>query len=151
MKKLLIISLVLSVISVVGFGLAGRVAAYDPLGGVCGQNGASNSAACNSDKSTSGNTAVRIIGDVLTIMSYIAGFAAVIMIIIGGFQYIIAGGDSNQINNAKNVLLGALIGLAVVVLAQVLVHFVINRFATAASATSTSAGCTNNGTKAPTC
>ncbi len=49
------------------------------------------------------------------------------MIIIGGFKYVTSTGDSASISSAKNTILYALVGLAVVSLAQVLVHFVLNK------------------------
>ncbi len=64
---------------------------------------------------------------VVNIFSFIVGFAAVIMIIIGGFRYITSGGDSNATSGAKNTILYAIIGLVVVALAQVIVQFVINK------------------------
>ena len=59
------------------------------------------------------------------ILSYFVGVVAIIMIIMGGFKYITSGGDANNITNAKNTLLYALVGLAVAALAQVLVEFVL--------------------------
>lgn len=68
---------------------------------------------------------------VVSILSFIVGVAAVIMIIIGGFKYITSSGDSNNIASAKNTILYAIIGLVVAVLAQVLVRFIINQAAPA--------------------
>lgn len=66
---------------------------------------------------------------VVSILSFIVGVAAVIMIIIGGFKYITSGGDSANIASAKNTILYAIIGLVVAVLAQVIVRFVLNQAA----------------------
>jgi len=66
---------------------------------------------------------------VVGLLSFIVGVAAVIMIIIGGFKYIISGGDSSSISSAKNTILYAVIGLVVAVLAQVIVRFVLNQAA----------------------
>lgn len=70
---------------------------------------------------------------VVSILSFIVGVAAVIMIIIGGFKYITSSGDSNNIQSAKNTILYAIVGLVVAVLAQVLVRFVINQATTDSS------------------
>jgi hypothetical protein len=51
---------------------------------------------------------------------------AVIMIIYGGFRYITSGGDSNRVGSAKNTLIYAIIGLIIVALAQLIVHFVLS-------------------------
>lgn len=75
---------------------------------------------------TSGLTLDKIIKAVLSILSWIIGVVAVIMVIISGFKYITSGGDSNAVSSAKNTLIYALIGIAIVSLAQFLVHFVLN-------------------------
>jgi hypothetical protein len=72
------------------------------------------------------NTFKSIARNVVGIMSYVIGAVAVIMLIIAGFKYVIAGGDTNAITSAKNTLIYALVGLAIAVLAQALVHWVLN-------------------------
>ncbi|HUD06391.1 MAG TPA: hypothetical protein VMR34_00740 [Candidatus Saccharimonadales bacterium] len=68
----------------------------------------------------------KIIGTVLNILSLVVGIAAVVMIIVAGLRYILSGGESQNVNNAKNTLIYAVVGLVVVALAQIIVHFVIN-------------------------
>lgn len=62
----------------------------------------------------------------VTILSMVVGILAVIMIVYAGLKYVTSGGDSAKVGSAKNTLVYALIGLVVAVLAQVMVHFVIN-------------------------
>jgi len=69
----------------------------------------------------------------VNIFSAIVGFIAVIMIIVGGVKYITSGGDSGNISGAKNTIIFALVGLVIVALAQVIVHFVLQKVATAGS------------------
>ena len=69
----------------------------------------------------------KTIGTAIDIFSIFVGVAAVIMIIIGGFKYIISSGDSNSVNSAKNTILYAVIGLVIVAMAQIIVRFVIDR------------------------
>jgi hypothetical protein len=64
---------------------------------------------------------------VLEILSWIAGIAAVIMIIVAGLKYVTSGGDSSSIASAKTSLIYALIGIIVVALAQTIVRFVLGR------------------------
>lgn len=64
---------------------------------------------------------------VVTILSFVVGIAAVIMVIIGGFKYVASSGDPAGTNSAKNTILFALIGLVIVALAQVIVRFVLNQ------------------------
>ncbi len=67
----------------------------------------------------------KVLNGVVTIISYIAGIIAVIMIIIAGIKFTTSGGDSNAVSSAKTSLVYAIVGIAIAVLAQVLVHFVI--------------------------
>ena len=57
---------------------------------------------------------------------YIVGIVAVIMLIIGGIKYVISGGDSKKVTDAKNTVLYAIIGLVICFLAFAIVNFVIS-------------------------
>lgn len=57
---------------------------------------------------------------------YIVGIISVIMLIYGGLRYVISGGDSKKVTDAKNTILYAIIGLIVSILAFAIVNFVIN-------------------------
>ena len=61
---------------------------------------------------------------------YIVGIIAVIMLIIGGIKYVISGGDSKKVTDAKNTVLYAIIGLVVAFLAFAIVNFVISALPT---------------------
>jgi uncharacterized membrane protein YuzA (DUF378 family) len=71
-----------------------------------------------------------IASTVVNIISLIAGLAAVILVIVAGVKFITSGGESSAVASAKNTLVYALIGLAVVGLSQLLVHFVLNAILT---------------------
>jgi hypothetical protein len=64
---------------------------------------------------------------IVNIFSIIVGAVAVIMIIYGGFRYITSGGDSGRVGSAKNTLIYAVIGLIIVAVAQLIVHFVLGQ------------------------
>ncbi|MDB5182067.1 MAG: hypothetical protein JWP13_830 [Candidatus Saccharibacteria bacterium] len=75
---------------------------------------------------TSGGADIdRIIKVALNILSWVAGIAAVIMIVIAGLRYITSGGDSSSIAGAKNALIYALVGVVVVAVSQGLVFFIL--------------------------
>jgi hypothetical protein len=79
------------------------------------------------DVSGSGNDQLtKIAKQVVNIFSIIVGIVAVIFVIYGGFRYITSGGDSGSVGNAKNTLVYALIGLVIVALAQLIVHYVLS-------------------------
>ena len=56
---------------------------------------------------------------------YVVGVIAVIMLIIGGIRYVVSGGDSKKVTDAKNTVLYAIIGLVIAVFAYAIVNFVI--------------------------
>lgn len=68
-----------------------------------------------------------LLRNVLNIFSLVVGVIAVIMMIIGGIKYITSQGDSAAIATARNTIIYALVGLVVVVLAQMIVRFVLQR------------------------
>ncbi|MCU0667240.1 MAG: pilin [Patescibacteria group bacterium] len=68
-----------------------------------------------------------IVGTIIDFFSWLIGIASVIMIMVGGFKYVTSGGDSSKTKTAKDTILYAIIGLIIVVLAQSIVWFVINR------------------------
>ena len=57
---------------------------------------------------------------------YIVGIIAVIMLIVGGIRYVVSGGDSKKVTDAKNTVLYAIIGLVICFLAFAIVNFVIS-------------------------
>lgn len=67
-----------------------------------------------------------VIKAVLNILSVVAGVAAVVMVIIAGLRYITSSGDAQAVGGAKKTLIYAIVGLVVVALAQVIVHFVLS-------------------------
>lgn len=90
--------------------------------------GASTSCADNG-----GQTINDLIRKVINILSLIVGTVAVIMIIVGGLRYITSGGNDSSVTGAKNTILYAIIGLVIVALAQVIVHFVLSSVTSATS------------------
>jgi uncharacterized membrane protein YvbJ len=63
---------------------------------------------------------------IINILSVLVGAVAVIMIIFGGFRYVTSAGNDSNVSAAKNTILYAIVGLIIVALAQVVVHFVLN-------------------------
>ncbi|MBQ3318453.1 hypothetical protein IJG76_00295 [Candidatus Saccharibacteria bacterium] len=54
------------------------------------------------------------------------GIISVIMIIFGGIRYIVSGGDSKKVTDAKNTILYAIIGLVICLLSYAIVNFVLS-------------------------
>jgi hypothetical protein len=96
--------------------------------GLCGGASLSTTPAdCASSTTGSTSKIQGIITTTITIFSWVVGIASVIMIIIGGMRYIISGGESGNVQGAKNTILYSIIGLVVVALAQFIVQFVLNK------------------------
>jgi hypothetical protein len=66
-----------------------------------------------------------VIARIIQVMSAIAGVAAVIMIVISGFRFITANGDSSTVAAARRTLIYALVGVAIVAVSQTIVWFIL--------------------------
>ncbi len=67
---------------------------------------------------------------IFTAIQYVLAFlgvVALVVIIIGGFMWMTAGGNEEKVGKAKKVLIQGLIGLIVVLLAFALASFVISQ------------------------
>ncbi len=97
--------------------------------GAC--DAAGGSASCNpasapQDISDTIKTAIEVI-------SVIAGAVAVIMIVFGGFRYVTSAGNAEATKSARNTIVYAVIGLIIIALAQIIVHFVLTNTTAAGS------------------
>lgn len=61
----------------------------------------------------------------LNLVYFIVGIVAVIMIVIAGYKYITSNGDSGKAQSAMKTILGAVIGLVVVLSAFAITNFVL--------------------------
>lgn len=137
MKKLMITTLLAVLLSslFMAAGFSQRAQAFDPFrpngdNTACGQTDAAGntSSVCVANGSNNPLTGSNgLITKGANIIAVIAGFAAVVAIMIGGFEYIRSSGDSGKVNKAKNTILFAVIGLVVVVLARAIVAFLIGK------------------------
>ncbi|MFI5271283.1 MAG: hypothetical protein ACHQT9_04535 [Candidatus Saccharimonadales bacterium] len=64
---------------------------------------------------------------VLTITFGVIGAMAVLMVAISGLRYILSDGDPQKISRAKNSIIYALVGVAIAIAAEAIVHFVLFR------------------------
>lgn len=62
----------------------------------------------------------------INLMLYGIGILSVVMLIYGGFLYIVSGGQKEKVTSAKNTILYAVIGLLIAIFAYAIIHFVIN-------------------------
>jgi hypothetical protein len=72
-------------------------------------------------------TAARIINVALGFL----GIIAVVIVLIGGFKYMISGGSEDKTAEAKNMIVAGIIGLAIILSAWAITTFVVSSLLTA--------------------
>jgi hypothetical protein len=65
-----------------------------------------------------------IVNTVINVMLFIIGILCVIMIIFGGIRYTTSTGDKTRVDNAKNTIIYAVVGLIIAIVAYALVNWV---------------------------
>lgn len=101
----------------------------NPLACACETSGGagSSSTACGTDGSDPISGPGGVLEKVTLILATISGVAAVIIIIISGFSMVTSSGDSQRVANARNAIVGSIIGLVLIAAAAGLITFVINK------------------------
>jgi len=72
-------------------------------------------------------TAARIINVALGFL----GIISVVIVLLGGFKYMISGGNEDKVGDAKNLIISGIIGLAIILSAWAITKFVISSLVTA--------------------
>lgn len=68
-------------------------------------------------------------GLILRVINWLVGFAfglAVLFLVIGGFQYIISGGNVESSERAKGTIINAIIGIILIILSYVIISVIVN-------------------------
>jgi len=63
-----------------------------------------------------------IIFNVIVIIIWAVGIAAVISFLYAGFKYITAGGDAEKTESAKKIIIGSIIGMIIIMFSYVVYH-----------------------------
>lgn len=63
---------------------------------------------------------------ITNIVGFTAGLVAVIMVIVGGFRFVLSRGDSAKVVTARQTILYALVGLVVIIVARQIVLFILS-------------------------
>lgn len=109
---------------------AGHAAAYDPFAGFKDSGGgctttAQNAVVCSTDGKDPISGSNGILKKITNLIALLAGVVAVILVVISGFQFITSGGDPGKVASARSALIGALVGVVIVVAAQAILVFVL--------------------------
>lgn len=78
------------------------------------------------NKGSTENPITKTIGNAVQLFALIGGAVAVIWIMYGGFKYITSDGDSGRVEEARKTILYGVVGLVVLLSAQLLVTLIIN-------------------------
>lgn len=90
------------------------------------QDGANSAKGTDQVTNIFGTTGV--FNTITNILLFLVGAISVLMIIIGGFRYVVSGGNATSVSAAKNTILYAVIGIIVAILAYAVINFVISSF-----------------------
>lgn len=120
----------------VGFAATAAIAAATALPAVTFAQGTLNAndlgvgAISNDIKLGGGDvrqTAARIINVALGFL----GIIAVVIVLVGGFKYMVSGGNEDKTTEAKNLIVSGIIGLAIILSAWAITSFVISNLLSA--------------------
>lgn len=73
------------------------------------------------------NGLLGVLTNLVALLSWAAGIASVIFIIVGGIMYITSAGNENSVVKAKNTILWAVIGLVVSIASVGITTFIITQ------------------------
>ncbi len=119
MKKTKLIALVLGCLVVLAMPLASTASTYANTTILDKINTSEVSGLSDGEIDVSG-----LVTKGLNYLMYAVAVISVVMIIFGGIRYATSGGNAEKVKSAKNTILYAVVGLAVALLALVIVKFV---------------------------
>jgi hypothetical protein len=124
MKRLIVLVATLLWLCVPSVALA-----YNPLDNACKTQGGagSGSVACGANGSDPISGTNGVIEKTTILIASIAGVAAVIIVIVGGFMYVTSGGNAQRAEAARTAIIGALVGIAIIAIAASIITFVVSR------------------------
>ena len=103
-------------------------AALDPYNEVCNDPANSGSVVCQ-DKNASDPSPIYgpngVLPKAANLLAIIGGVIAVVIIMISGLKMITSSGDSKKLNDARNAIIYAAVGIVVIALARVIIEFII--------------------------
>lgn len=133
LNRHVVFAVVFAVLAVVTASLFGEVM----VSAACDVNNPSISS--GADCARGNGQPSQLVGDggvfnrITSILLFIVGAVAVVMLIFGGIRYIVSGGDQANVTAAKNTILYAIIGIIIALLAYAAVKFVTTSLLTGMS------------------
>jgi hypothetical protein len=65
------------------------------------------------------------VGGVIRAFMGLLGIVAVVIILLGGFKWMTAGGSEEKVNEAKKLIISGIIGLVIIMMAYAIASFVV--------------------------
>ena len=115
MKKIILLSSILF-----AFMTPASAFAATPFG-ACKNVVSGNTAVCSGDA----KDAKEIAKNIISVLLWIVGMASIIVIVYSGITFVASAGNPSQITRAKTMLLYAVVGLVVSILAYAIVNFIV--------------------------
>ena len=82
-----------------------------------------------------GNKDIReTIASIINVALGLLGIVAVVIILLGGFKWMTAGGDQGKVDEARKLITAGIVGLAIILSAYAIANFVIKSLLTATGA-----------------
>ncbi len=79
-----------------------------------------------------GNRDIReTIADIINVLMGLLGIIAVVMILIGGFKWMTAGGNEDKVGEAKKFIIQGIVGLVIILSSWAIARFVLTQLQTA--------------------
>lgn len=132
----MLLAVVFTVFGLASFRLHAYAEPFDPLNPptvkICDPD-TNNSAACSTQRTPNENPVTGpngIISKVANIIAAVGGVIAVAMIVYGGLQLILSGGESQKVASGRNIIIYSAIGIVVIVTARSIIWFVLNKVIT---------------------
>jgi Zn-dependent protease with chaperone function len=138
MKKALVLAMALFILTpVFAFSLPALAADTGTGGADVWGNNATGGGADNFTGTTGLGTADlrTTIANIIKLVIGFLGIIAVVIILIGGFKWMTAGGSEDKVGEAKKLIIAGIIGLVIILLAYAIASFVLDSLNTVTSST----------------
>lgn len=77
------------------------------------------------------------ISTIINVALSLLGIIALIIVLIGGFKWMVAGGNEEKVTEARKLIFSGIIGLAIILSSYAIARFVLNQLGRATGATGT--------------
>ena len=76
--------------------------------------------------SEAGNSLTGYITNIANALIFLVGAVAVIMVILGALKFVVSMGDPKRVENARNTIMYAIVGVVIAICSFAIVNFVLN-------------------------